>query len=102
MKRAMMVILAMSMFAVAMPAYAAMDHSGSRHDPENIQCQKECDLLLKDCTKQAASLQQEIKKLNASIKKDGADQAKLEQVKALKAKLDEAKTLLKELQKPGK
>jgi len=101
MKRAMTVLLALSMFA-AMPAFAAMDHEGSKHDPQNIQCQKECDLLLKDCTKEADSLQKEIKKLKASIKKDGADQAKLDQVKALKAKLDEAKALLKELQKPGK
>lgn len=100
MKRAMMVLMAVTMFA-AVPAYA-MEHSGSPHDPENIRCQKECDLLLKDCSKEAASLQQELKKLQASIKKDGADQAKLDQVKAVKAKLDEAKALLKVLQKPGK
>jgi peptidoglycan hydrolase CwlO-like protein len=101
MKKAMMVLMATVMFAATMPAYA-MDHDGSRHDPESIQCQKECDMLLKDCAKEVDSIQQQIKKLRVAIKKDGADQAKLDEIKALKQKLSDAKETLKTLSKPGK
>ena len=101
MKRIMMALMATAVFAATMPAYA-MDHEGSRHDPENIQCQKECDLLLKDCAKEVDGIQQQIKKLRGAIKKDGADQAKLDEIKALKQKLADTKETLKSLSKPGK
>jgi hypothetical protein len=101
MKKSMLALMATMMFAAAVPVYA-MDHSGSPHDPENIQCQKECDLLLKDCAKEAETIQQQIKKLRAAIKKDGADQAKLDEIKGLKQKLEETKATLKVLTKGGK
>jgi hypothetical protein len=100
MKKAMVVLMAVSFFATAVPSFA-MEHGGS-HDPADVQCQKECDMLLKDCAKDVDTIQQKLKKLKVAIKKDGADQQKLDEIKALKVKLDETKALLKSLEKPGK
>jgi hypothetical protein len=82
MKKVMVVLMAVSLFAAAMPVYA-MEHGGS-HDPADVQCEKDCAMLLKDCARDVDTIQQKIKKLKVAIKKDGADQQKLEDLKALK------------------
>jgi len=115
MKKAMIVLMAASMFSAAIPAFA-MDHGdmdmpemadtqtmqhGNAHDPNDVQCARDCDLLLKNCAQDVDSIQQHIAKLKAAIAKDGADQAKLNELKVLKVKLSEANETLKNLTKPG-
>jgi len=97
MKKAMVILMAVSLFAGAMPVYA-MDHSGSM-DPTDVECARNCDLLLKDCSKEVDTIQQRIKKIQTAINKDGADQAKVEEVKRLKVMLDDANEMLRNLEK---
>jgi hypothetical protein len=77
-----------------------MEHGGS-HDPADVQCAKDCDMLLKNCSQDVDSIQQKIEKLKAAIKKDGADQQKVAEVKALKLKLDDANAMFEHLGKGG-
>lgn len=102
MKKTMVLLMAVALFAAAAPVYAMEhEHSGT-HDMADVDCKKDCDTLLKDCSHDIDSIQQKIKKLKTAIKKDGADQQKLDDIKALKTKLAEANALLKSLEKPGK
>jgi len=78
-----------------------MEH-GMSHDTADAQCAKECEMLLKNCAQEVDSIKQRITKLKAAIKKDGADQQKLEDLKVLKQKLAESDALLKSLEKPGR
>jgi len=100
MKKMIVFLMAATLFTAAVPAFAA-EHGGS-HDPADVQCAKECEMLLKNCSQEVDSIQQRIKKLKAAIKKDGADQQKLEDLKTLKQKLAETDALLKSLEKPGR
>jgi hypothetical protein len=97
MKKTMVILMAVSLFAGAMPVYA-MDHSAT-HDPADVECARNCDLLLKDCSKEVDTIQQRIKKIQTAINKDGADQAKVEEVKRLKVMLDDANETLRNLEK---
>lgn len=96
MKKVMIVLTVVSLFASAVPVYA-MDHTGT-HNPADVQCAKDCELLLKNCSQEVESIQLRIKKLKADIKKNGADQKKLETIKALKLKLDDANAMLRSLE----
>jgi hypothetical protein len=100
MKRVMMVVLAATLLTASMPAFASA-HSGS-HDPADVDCARDCDLLLKDCAKDADTIQARISKLEAAIKKQGANQQTLADVKVLQKKLDDAKELLKDMEKGGR
>jgi hypothetical protein len=99
MKKVMVVLMALTVFVATVPAYA-MEHGGS-HDPADVQCAKDCDMLLKNCSQDVDSIQQKIEKLKAAIKKDGADQQKVAEVKALKLKLDDANAMFEHLGKGG-
>jgi Skp family chaperone for outer membrane proteins len=100
MKRTIVLIAAALALSAPMAGFA-MDH-GMSHDPADVQCAKDCDMLLKNCAREADSIQQQVKKLKAAIKKDGADQKTLDELRALDAKLKEANEMLKALSKPGR
>ncbi|GFO68467.1 hypothetical protein GMLC_20460 [Geomonas limicola] len=102
MKKALTALMAIALFS-AVPALA-MEHTGehaAQHDMSNMDCAKECDMLLKNCAQDVDTLQYKIKKLQAALKQEGADQAQLDRVKALKLKLEEAQATLRALEKPG-
>jgi seryl-tRNA synthetase len=100
MKKLMMILMAATLLAASMPAFAAT-HGGS-HDPADVQCAKDCEMLLKNCALEVDTIQQKITKLRAAIKKDGADQQKLAEIKVLKQKLEDAEATLKALETPGR
>lgn len=106
MKRKLIILLAVSLFAVAAPVMAeemeGMEHHGASHQAMDENCAKECDMLLRNCAQEVSTIQQKITKLQAAIKAEGADQTKLAEVKVLKTKLAETLELLKTLEKPGK
>jgi peptidoglycan hydrolase CwlO-like protein len=99
MKRTMMVLMAAAMFTTSMPAFA-MSH-GNSHDPADVQCAKDCAMLLKDCSREVDSIQQRIKKLQAEINKVGADQKTADELRVLNAKLKDANQTLNSLNSPG-
>lgn len=100
MKKVMLTLMAATLFTASMPAFAlAHDHT---HNPDDVQCAKECEMLLKNCAQDADTLQVRIKKLQAAIKDEGADQQKLGDLKVLKTQLEEAKATIKSLEKPGR
>lgn len=98
MKKVIVFVMAAALFTASMPAFAA-PHGGS-HDPADVQCAKDCEMLLKNCALQVDSIQQKITKLRTAIKKDGSDQQKLKDIKALKLKLADAEAMLKALGSP--
>ena len=101
MKNTMIALMAVTMFASTVPAFAMEHEHGAAQDQADVQCAKDCDMLLKDCAREADSLQQRVKKLKAAIKKDGADQKKVDELRQLSAKLKEANQLMNSLSKPG-
>jgi len=98
MKNAICVLLAAGMLMTSMPALA-LDHS---HDPADLQCARDCELMLKNCSQEVDSIQQTISKLQAAIKKNGAGQKTVAEVKVLQQKLEEAEALLHDLEKGGR
>ena len=100
MKIVMRVLMAAVILTASMPGFALAN--GDLPGLADDRCAKECDLLLKNCASDVDSIQQRINKINAAMNKDGADQEKLENLKALKRKLDEAKAMLQSLEKPGR
>lgn len=100
MKKLMMILMAATLLAASMPAFAA-PHGGS-HDPADVQCAKDCEMLLKNCALEVDTIQQKITKLRAAIEKDGADQQKLAEIKVLKLKLEDAEATLRTLETPGR
>jgi len=100
MKRIMIILMAASLFTASIPGLA-LAH-GDSHEPDDVQCARECEMLLKNCAQDVDTLQQRISKLSAAIKKDGADQQELQVLKGLKQKLAEAKATLRSLEKPGR
>ena len=103
MKKNLVILMAVSLFAVAAPAMAEeMQHHGASHQAMDDQCARECDMLLKNCALEVDTIQQKITKLQAAIKNEGADQSKLAEDKVLKTKLADTLATLKNLDKPGK
>lgn len=92
MKKIVVGLLAVSLLS-AVPVFA-MEH-GDSHQSSDVQCTKECELLLKKCALEADTIQQKIKKIRAAIKKEGADKQKLEEVKKLQQKLQDAQEQLR-------
>jgi len=104
MKKTMIALVAAALFSASLPVYAAEhehENAGATTAQTEMQCAKDCDMLLKDCSREAETLQQRVKKIKAAIKKDGADPQKVEQLRQLQAKLKEANELVKTLTKPG-
>lgn len=100
MKKVMMALVAASMFVSSVPAFAA-PHGGS-HDPADVQCAKDCEMLVRNCSQEVLSIQEKIGKLEAAIQREGANPEKREYLTKLNQKLAEAKAVLAELEKPGK
>lgn len=106
MKKTMIALVAATLLSASLPVYAAEhehehENAGATTAQSEMQCAKDCDMLLKDCSREAETLQQRVKKIKAAIKKDGADPQKVDQLRQLQAKLKEANELVKTLAKPG-
>lgn len=97
MKRKLLVLMALSMFAAATPVMAAeVGNHGGKHgsDPE---CERECALLIKDCGNEVDSIQDRIKKLQTAINEKGATTYTRDELKILQKKLQEANETLRVL-----
>ncbi len=96
MKRKLAMLLAVSLFAVAVPALAEDVRHGQGHDEK---CARECSLLLKDCGQEVDSIQERISKLQVMIDEKGGTTYTQEELKLLKRKLAEANETLRLLNK---
>lgn len=96
MKKKVIAFAVVSLFSMGMPVFAA-EH-GAQHKSE--QCQKECEMLLRNCSQEVSSIQDRINKLQAAIKEKGATEYTVEELKRLDQKLKEANETLRILQQP--
>jgi len=99
MKKTMVILMATSLFAAAVPAMA-MDHGSMNNQQQGAHSAKECDMLLKDCGQGADSIQQRIQKLQTAIKNKN-DAYTVEQLKKLQQQLKEAEKTLTNLEHGG-
>jgi peptidoglycan hydrolase CwlO-like protein len=98
MKKKLVILMAVSLFAAAAPVSAAEGQQhGAAHQTQDEQCARECEILLKNCALEVDSIQDRIRKLNVEIKEKGATTYTLEELKTLERKLKEANKLLKDL-----
>ncbi|MFZ2949171.1 MAG: hypothetical protein WA003_06770 [Desulfuromonadaceae bacterium] len=103
MKKTLVILMATSLFAAAVPVLAEEAHQhGATSRTENEQIAKECDMLLKNCAQEVDSIQERITKLKAAISNKGADKYTVEELKILNKKLNEANETLRSLTKPGR
>jgi hypothetical protein len=100
MKRKLVVLLALSLFAVAAPALAEEGQHGAAHQAMDEQCAKECAMLLRNCAQEVDTIQERIKKLQVAINERGANSYTQEELKVLNQKLKEANEALRVLQSP--
>ena len=91
-KIVMAVLLAVSMASPVL----AMDHP---HGVDPEKCKKECQMLLKNCTQEARSIQEQIARLEGEIAK-GSDEYTVEELRKLNQKLQEINATAKRLQAP--
>jgi len=100
MKRKLVILMAMALFAVATPVLAEeMPQHGASHQAMDEQCAKECAMLLRNCAQEVDSIQDRIRKLQAAINDNGSSTYTLEELKILKQKLAEANETLRILNK---
>lgn len=99
MRARLVILMAASLFATAVPVMA-MDH-GAMHTQQDADCAKECDLLLRNCALEVDSIQQRIERIKKAIDTYGAKPENLEELKILNRKLKEANETLKALNRPG-
>lgn len=100
MRRKMIMMMAVLLFAAATPVMAAdMANHGAKHTAADMQCEKECDMLLKDCAHEVDSIQDRIKKLQTAINEKGATVYTRDELKILNKKLHEANETLRLLNK---
>jgi len=100
MKKSLVIFMATALFAAAVPAMA-MEH-GAMHTQQDQECEKECDLLLRNCAQEVDSIQQRIQRIKTAIKAYGAKPEHVEELKLLNRKLKETNDELKALTKPGR
>ena len=99
MKKILVILMALSLFATAAPVLAEEGHQhGASHQAMDEQCTKECAMLLKNCAQEVDSLQDKIRKLQVEINQKGANTYTLEELKILNNKLKESNDMLKNLQ----
>lgn len=96
MRTKLVALLAVSLFAVAAPAFAEGGGHGKAHDDK---CARECSLLLKDCGQEVDSIQDKINKLQVMINEKGSTTYTQDELKLLKRKLAEANETLRVLNK---
>jgi hypothetical protein len=99
MKKVMMVLMAAALFTASVPGFALAHGVG--HDPADVECARDCELMLKNCSQDVLTIQQQISRLDAAIKKDGANPERVAEVKVLQQKLDDATELLRDMEKGG-
>ena len=100
MKKRLVIFMALSLFAIAAPVLAEEDHAhGVSHYPMDEQCQKECEMLIRNCSQEVDSLQQRIKKLDAILKEKGATSYTRDELKKLEQQLQDAEETLRRLEK---
>ncbi|RNC69328.1 MAG: hypothetical protein ED859_07540 [Desulfuromonadales bacterium] len=78
----------------SMPALA-VEH-GAAHKQMDEKCAKECEMLLRNCSQEADSLQQKIARLKGEISK-GTKVYTIDELKKLEMKLKEANLIMKDL-----
>jgi len=101
MKRKLVILMAISLFAAAAPVLAEeVQQHGASHQPQDEQCAKECAMLLRNCAQEVDGIQDRIRKLKVAINEKGATTYTLEELKILKKKLKEANDQLTILQAP--
>lgn len=100
MKKTMVIFMATALFAAAVPAMA-MEH-GARHAQQDVECEKECDLLLRNCAQEVDSIQQRIQRIKNAIEANGAKPENAEELRLLNRKLKEANETLRAINKPGR
>ena len=101
MKKTMVILMATSLFAAAVPVMAETTH-GTMHTQMDEKCAKECELLLKDCAQEVDSIQQRIQILKTEINDKGANTYTVEELKILNKQLKDANKTLRDLSKPGR
>ena len=99
MKKNLVILLAMSLFAVAAPVLAAEGQHGATHQTMDEQCATECAMLLRNCAQEVDSIQDRIKKLQTAIKEKGANAYTKQELRVLNQKLKEANETLRVLNK---
>jgi len=103
MKKKLVILVAISLFAVAAPVLAdEMPRHGASHQAMDDQCAKECAMLLKNCAQEVDSIQDRIRKLQVEINDKGSNTYTLEELKILNKRLQEANETLRILERPGK
>jgi peptidoglycan hydrolase CwlO-like protein len=100
MKRQLVILMAVSLFAAAVPVLAEEGHQhGASHQAMDEQCAKECAMLLKNCAQEVDSIQDRIRKLQVEINQQGANKHTLKELKILNKKLKDTNATLRDLQK---
>ena len=103
MKKTLVILMATSLFAAAVPVLAEDAHQhGAASKAQNEQYAKECDMLLKNCAMEVDSIQERITKLKAAVSNKGADAYTQEELRILNKKLKETNETLRALTKPGR
>ena len=103
MKRKLVILMAISLFAVAATVLAEEGNlHGASHQAMDDQCAKECAMLLKNCAQEVDSIQDRIRKLQVEINEKGANTYTRDELKILNSKLKETNESFRALQKPGK
>src|SRR5690242_8193156 len=101
MRNKLIILIAISFFALAAPVLADEGHQhGAAHQLSDAECAKECDMLIRNCTNEVLDIHGQVKKLQSEINDKGATKYTVEELKALERKLKEANATLKSLQKP--
>lgn len=100
MKRKLVILMAISLFALAAPVLAEeVQRHGASHLTQDEQCAKDCAMLLKNCAQEVDSIQDRIRKLKVAINEKGANTYTVEELKILNEKLKGANDLLETLQR---
>lgn len=82
MKRKLVILMVISLFAVAAPVFAEEGHQpGTSHQTMDEQCAKDCAMLLKNCAQEVDSIQDRIRKLQVEINKKGATTYTVDELK---------------------
>lgn len=99
MKKKLIILMAASLFAASVPAMA-MEHGEAKTQQQKEQCQKDCDMLMKNCLHEVDSIQQRIQKLQQAVRNDGNTYTR-DQLNKLKLDLENAQKTLTNLERGG-
>lgn len=100
MRNTFITLLAVAMIVVSVPAFALEHQHDASQETMDEQCARECEILLRDCTREVDTIQQHIKKLQVAINEKGATTYTLNELKLLNQKLKEANETRRVLEKP--